>query len=124
MATLTLDRVWINRIDTGEGISGMSVPGRQRSSAMDGAVHAYSGGRRRAITVGTAGGSWSFILRLQTLSNVEQIESWIGVPVQVRDNRSQVFYGVYLGVSVSELRDPAYFEVGIDLQLVTVPEGV
>lgn len=124
MATLTLDRVWINRLDTGEAFSGYSIPNKTLSLRMDGQVRSYAGGRRRSMSTGGVGGVWPVAFRLQTLTTLVTLEDWFGVPVQVRDNRGQLRNGVYFELSITELHEPLYYDIGLDLQLVTVSEGV
>lgn len=125
MATLDLNRVWVNRWDSGEVVSAQSAPGRARSSSQAGEVRTYAGGRQRSISVAGQRGAFEFTLRRLTLAEVELLESWMGVPVQVRDHRGQRFVGVFFEVPAVERRDELdRYDVALSLRTVTVSEGV
>lgn len=124
MATLTLTQVWVNRLDTGEGINANSGRDRDREHAMAGDVRSYAGGRQRAYTVAGEQSKFEFSLRLLTQATVDKLRSWIGVPVQVRDVRGQRFFGVFFAVPVTEQSSPTLYDVSISLKVVTIVEGV
>lgn len=129
MAAVTLDRVWINHLDTGEAVSAKSFD-RSQSYDQDGEVRTFAGGRQRAFTVEGERGSFSFTLRKVSLETVEVLRSWKGLPVQVRDHRGQRWVGVFFEVTPVE---PAvapgapssyWYDVAIPLRTVTAAEGV
>lgn len=122
MAQLNLVRVWINRMDTGEGLSAPSS-GRSRAHSMAGEVRSYAGGRQRSIVVEGERGTFSFTLLRLTLDEVDTLRLWTGDTVQVRDHRGQRFFGVYYDVAITEYKDN-YYSVGISLATVTASEGV
>ncbi|MET8908392.1 hypothetical protein [Micromonospora sp. NPDC004551] len=125
MAILNLTQVWINRLDTGEAVSAYSAPGRDRSQSKQGEVRTYAGGRQRAITKAGARGAFDFTLRRVTLAQVELLESWIGIPVQVRDHRGQRFFGVFFEVPAVEHQDDRNrYDVPLALRTITAAEGV
>jgi len=125
MATLTLDRVWINRLDSGEAISAQSAPGRARSSSKDGEVRTYAGGRQRSITQAGVRGRFEVTLVQVTFADLARLESWMGVPVQLRDHRGQWFTGVFFEVPAVEHRDNRdRYDVPLSLRTITTPEGV
>lgn len=125
MATLTLDRVWIHRLDTGEGISGYSDPERQRRRGVEGEVRRYAGGRLRSFNRAGLGGTFAFTLRLQSLATVEKLETWLApVTVQVRDYRGQRFFGAFYEVPPVERKETSWYDIPLVLQLLTIAEGV
>ena len=124
MATLILDRVWVNRLDSGQAVSAQSGTDRARSHAMDGEVRTYAGGRQRAYTTVGERGQFEVTLRMVSQATIDVLRSWIGVPVQVRDARGQRFVGIYFEVPVSELRSAAFYDVRLSVRTLTVAEGV
>lgn len=123
MATLTLDRVWINRMDSGEAVAAYSWD-RSQGYDQDGTVETYAGGRQRSITVEGERGTFSVTLRDVSLATVELLRSWIGLGVQVRDHRGQRWFGVFHAVNPSEHKDPTLYDAAITVRTVTVVEGV
>lgn len=124
MAVLTLTRLWINRLDTGEGIAAYSGVDRDYGAEAAGEVRTYAGGRRRSVAQEGKRQSFSFTARDVSLATAQLLEEWIGYPVQVRDTRGQRFVGVFFGVKRAEARDPEHYDVGITLEGVTITEGV
>lgn len=122
ISTLTLTKVWVNRVDTGEALSAPSS-GRSRAHSLAGEVRSYAGGRQRSIVVEGERGTFAFTLLRLTLDQVETLRSWTGVTVQVRDHRGQRFFGVYYDVGITEYKDD-YYSVSISLATVTTDEGV
>ncbi|MEV4197008.1 hypothetical protein [Micromonospora globbae] len=128
MATLNLDRVWINRLDTGEAVAAQSWD-RSQSYEKDGEVRTYAGGRQRAISAEGERGTFAFTLRKLPLSAVELLRSWKGLAVQVRDHRGQRWTGVYFTVTPLEPLvppgpGPYWYDVALTLRTVTAVEGV
>lgn len=124
MAVLNLTKVWINRLDSGLAVSAQSDPTRTRVHAVDGEVSTWAGGRQRASVAEGERGSFSVTLVLLSLSTVETLRSWKGAPVQVRDARGQKFFGVFFAVPIKERREAGYYDVELQLSIVTVTEGV
>lgn len=125
MAVLNLDRVWVNRLDTGEAISGYSDPDRQRRRGVEGEVRRYAGGRLRSFSRAGLGGSFAFALRLQSLATVEKLEEWVApVTVQVRDHRGQRFFGVFYEVPPAERKEVGWYDIPLVLHMLTLAEGV
>jgi len=123
MATLTLSKIFVNLIDTGEAVSGNSDPSRTQQHDMDGEVRTYAGGRQRSITREGVRGSFGFTLLQLTKANVDTLTSWIGQTVQVRDHRGQRFHGVYYAIAVGEYLHPARWKASIELRLVSESDG-
>lgn len=119
MATLTLTKVWINRLDTGEAVSANSSPERAREHGYVGEVRTYAGGRQRAVSAAGEQGQFQFTLRFLPFATVEKLRTWARVPVLVRDWRGQSFYGVFFRVPVTEHRALDY-DVQITLMVTTV----
>lgn len=126
MTILTLTKVWINRNDTGEGLSAYSDPASGNEQwANDGGVRLYASGRRRAYTIEGEGGEVPFTLVELTYDQVETLREWKGLNVQVRDHRGRKWFGVYLSVAVTPIRNyVTVYTAGFTLQTTTTVEGV
>lgn len=124
MATLTLTKLWINVLATGEAVSGFSLD-RGEELDMDGGVRTYAGGRRRAYTTPGDIGTFGFTLRHMTKADVDTLKLWRGILVQVRDHRGQRFVGVYRKVKPDEVKsDINLYDVSMTLETVSFVEGV
>lgn len=122
MATLSLTKLWINRLDDGTAVSAQTAPGRTAALGAEGEVRQYAGGRQRAFTRAARSGTFEAVLRMVPTATVRVLESWIGVPVQVRDHRGQIFYGVFFEVPRIEARDDIdKYDVPLGLRAITVP---
>ena len=124
MTILLLDRLWLNRLDTGETIAGAS--GREPSSSysMEGQVRTYASGRRRAIT--TEGLKTEVTRSMIALSfdTKELLVTWLGASIQMRDYRGNKWFGVFFEVAVGEYMRPDLYQAAITLQGTTTVEGV
>lgn len=124
MALLALDKVWINRLDTGEAISAPSAPDRGQTFATQLEVRTYANGRRRSISARGEQGTLTFRLVPVSRDTKDLLRTWAGVAVQVRDNRGQKWYGVFAGVDVGEFLQVGMYTASITLQTTTVTEEV
>lgn len=125
MATLTLNRLWINLLSTGASVSAYSQHGRPATYEKRGDVRVYAGGRLRSITQEGAPGTFAFVLQDVTRAQITLLRTWAGLPVQVRDNRSRIFNGVFYHVDEAErFNEPTLYEVPITLNVITFVEGV
>ncbi len=123
MAMLILDKLWINLIDTGQGLAMFSTPGKQLSRSMKGEVRQYAGGRQRSIVSKGIKGSFSFNLEDVTQTQLDKLESWLGQTVVVRDTRGRRFFGVLFDYTVTDRHNPTYYSVSLTLNEVTYTEG-
>jgi hypothetical protein len=124
VATLTLDRIWVHRWDTGEAVSGFSARGRDEAYVRAGEVRTYGGGRQRSITTVGERGTYGFALKRVPRSTVETLRAWIGIAVQVRDHIGRRVVGVYFGVTIGEYPgDPTAFDIAISVQATSVDEA-
>ena len=124
MAILQLDRVWVNRLDTGEAVSAISGRNRPQNHGLAGEVRTYAGGRQRAISVAGERSQFEVTLRLVSLATITLLRTWKGIPVQVRDHRGQLFVGVFFDVRVLEHASPTEYDVALPVRVVTTVEGV
>lgn len=124
MTVLTLTRLWINRLDTGEAVSAMSDDGRSQAWTTPMDNRRYASGRIRSVSV--AGEKGEMTWRLVAISQAvkDQLRSWATITVQVRDHRGQKFFGTFDGVTVTEYKQPDLYAAGFTLQTVTFTEGV
>lgn len=124
MTILLLDKLWINRLDTGEAIAAISHPSdRSQQHARQVVTREYASGRVRAISTGVAARAqltWRLVNISQTMKDA--LVSWAGVAVQVRDYRGQKFFGTFDQVDVTEYEQPGFYTAGFTLQTITVDE--
>lgn len=126
MTVLTLDKLWINRLDTGEAIAAISHPSdRSQQHSRNLAVREYASGRLRSISTGVAARG-QLVWRLVAVDQVvkDTLVAWAGVAVQVRDYRGQRFFGTFADVDVQEFQQAGLYSVGFTLQTITHVEGV
>jgi hypothetical protein len=122
---LILDKLWINRLDSGEAIAAISSPtDRSQQHNTQLVVREYANGRRRAIATGASSAQLGWRLVAIDQATKDKLVSWKGAAVQVRDYRGQKFFGVFADVDVSEYEQPDMYTAGFTLQSVTVVEGV
>lgn len=124
MTILNLDKLWLNRMDTGEAISAAS--GRTPSSgySIDGQVRTYASGRRRAISTEGLQVEVERTLVALDYDTKELLITWQGALVQLRDYRGGKWYGVFFAVAVGEYMRPDLYQATITLLGTTVTEGV
>lgn len=126
MTVLVLDKLWINRLDTGEAIAAISHPSdRSQQHSRQVTTREYASGRVRAISTGVAVRG-DLTWRLVTVSQLtkDTLVSWCGIAVQVRDYRGQRFFGTFDRVDVAEYEQPGLYTAGFSLATITVVEGV
>jgi len=123
MAILLLTKLWVNRLDTGEGVSAYSTD-RGRGHSNDGEVRVYAGGRRRAIISAGESGVFKFKMVDVPTVDMETLREWKGAVVEVRDHRGQRFVGTYFQVDIGEDKISTLYTVSIDLQTLSFEEGV
>lgn len=125
MATVTLTKVFINLLSTGEAVSAMSQRDRTVTYGKRGDVRVYAGGRLRAVTLEGAPNTFSFVLQDVVRADIDKLRAWAGLPVQVRDNRGRVWTGVYFDVPENErFNEPTLYTVPIVLNGVTEVEEI
>lgn len=124
MPILTLNRLWLNRMDTGEAISAASGRARSTGYAVAGDVRTYASGRRRAIsTAGCEVAVQREMLALD-LTVKELLLTWLGVQCQLRDHRGHKWFGVFFAADVAEYMRPDLYAATITLHATTTVEGV
>lgn len=123
MATITLDRTFVNLIATGAVVKAYTGRGRSRSYKTDGAVQAFAGGRYRSIALEGTAGQQTFMLRDVSTTDIETLKTWIGETVLVRDNRGRRMFGTYYDVSFSDRMLDGYYDVTLNVFEVSYAEG-
>lgn len=121
---LVLNKLWLNRMDSGESLSGASGPDRPTGYGIDGGVRTYASGRRRAISVAGLRGDVTRSMVALDFATKERLITWLGLHVQMRDHRGNRWYGVFFGVEVSEYKRTDLYSAAITLQTTTTVEGV
>lgn len=124
MTTLPLVHLWLNRMDTAEEFHAVSARDRPTGHSVDGSVRTYASGRRRAIsTAGTKGEvSRTFVDITQTQK--DQLITWLGTSVQMRDHRGNKWYGVFFTVAIGEDIRYDLYSATITLETTSTIEGV
>lgn len=122
MATLPLNKVWLNLMATGEAVSAPSN-GRARAMSVEGEVRTYGGGRRRSISSVGRRNLMPFTLLRLTALQVVTLENWLGRDVMYRDYRGQRIVGCYFELGFREYKDPNRYDITITLNEVTWVEG-
>lgn len=124
MTILTLNKLWLNRMDTGAAISGASGRTPAAGYSMEGDVRTYASGRRRAIS--TAGTKIEVQRTLVALDydTKELLITWLGASVQLRDYRGNKWFGVFFDVQVNEYMRPDLYSATFTLIGTTLIEGV
>lgn len=124
MPTLTLDKLWVNLDSTGQAVSAFSNS-RTASYRSLGEVKQLAGGRQRGMKIVGEQGHYSFTILEVPTSDVDTLRSWMGETVQVRNDRGQVFVGIFFEVNPGEVVDiKTKYDVAISMRVVTAPEGV
>jgi hypothetical protein len=124
VATLTLTKLFMNLLATGEAVSAQSDD-RSAAYSVAGEVRTYAGGRRRSITQAGERGTFEFTMRLVPTATVTTLRLWIGREVEVRDNLGRQFFGTFFEVPTVEYKDnPGFWDVPIKLAVVSSVEGV
>ena len=124
MTTLTLSKLFVNLVSTGEAVSAQSN-GRGEEYENTGEVKQLAGERLRSVTVAGERGKFSFTLLEISAADVATLRLWKGQLVQVRDDRGRVFFGVYHAVRPLDVRDKkTSYDVAIVLSTVTADPGV
>lgn len=125
MATLTLTKLWLNLLSSGQAISAYGQIGRTSQFNVDGEVRTFAGGRQRSVTIEGEQSSYSFVLQDVSLAVRDVLRAWFGQNVIVRDHRGQAFQGVFYAVDVAERTyEVDLYEIAITLRSTTTPEGV
>jgi hypothetical protein len=125
MATLTLPLTFINLAADGTLVlAAWSTVEGGMSHAHQGEVTTAAGGRRRAVSVEGEATVWPFGLRYVTLAQVASLRDYADQVVQVRDIRGQLHYGKYFQVEQTNIREVGRYDVSMELNVVTFPEGV
>lgn len=124
MATLTLDRIWINLYSTGAGVGAQSGPVKPRAHQTSGGVRQYAGGRQRSVSQLGEQTQYEVTVKMLAASTVDLLRTWAGSTVEVRDNRGFRMFGVFYQVQVVEKKRPDLYEVKLVLYGVTASEGV
>lgn len=108
MATLVLDRFWVNLMSDGTAVAAYSDPDRTGQFAVPGEVRTYAGGRRRAVSQEGEEVTYGVMLVDLTKAQVDTLTAWKGRALQIRDNRGQRLVGTYFGVARTEQKDGNY----------------
>lgn len=125
MTVVLLDRLWINRLDSGDSIACRHNPDKSETSSMDGAVRTFASGRRRAITVKGEVGTVPFTLVDASLTTKQELETWKGIGVQVRDYLGQKWFGLFFEVNSAPYRgNTGLWRCSFTLNTFTWTEGV
>ncbi|WP_435589179.1 hypothetical protein [Micromonospora chalcea] len=122
MASVTLTKLWINHAETGAAIAAHSAPNRTRTITTPGQVQTYAAGTRRPIAAGTRDDTYTFTLRLVTTAQLDTLTSWIGQPVQIRNDRGLLLHAVYFAIDTADIRGEHRYDATITAHTITPPD--
>jgi hypothetical protein len=94
MATLLLNKTWVNLFTTGDSVTAWRSGDDVDTQTAAGEVRTYAGGRQRAITAEGVQVGWTFTLVGVTTAGTDLLRSWLGQTIVVRDNRGRRIFGV------------------------------
>lgn len=123
MATLTLNKSWLNLLDTGVGISFYTLKEKSLTRSVKGEVRQYAAGNQVAIAAKGVKGAFSFSIARLTQTDVDVLDTWLSQAVIYRDTRSRALFGVFFDYNVTDNSNPRYFTVSIVINQVTYVEG-
>jgi len=123
MASITLNKTWINLLDTGVGLSFYTAHDRAQSKSVSGEVRTYAGGRQRSVTAVGTRSQVSILLRQVTQNDIDTLTSWFGKTVVVRDHRGRRWFGVFYTLDIADRRKKTLHDVTITVYSVTYVEG-
>lgn len=126
MSTVDLGAVWLNKAsDLTDSQSFDNVTGLQAMKANDGNVRALANGRLRMVTTTTMQRQYSLTLELASRTQIDWLESHVGVLLCARDDRGRKVYGTYFEVNVDEMIERSdYADVNLRFTEVTHSEVV
>ena len=124
MATLQLTKTFVTLVSTGISVSGQTARDRPEAYSIPIEVRTYGTGRRRSVAQLGELGTYAFTMLLVPRATVDTLRSWVGQTVQVRDNKGRRFFGVYGGVTATEIVSRTTWHVSMSLTVVTTVEGV
>ncbi len=124
MAVVTLTKLFVNLLSTGEYVAAQSNA-RQAQYVDLVEVKRLAGGRLRAVSVVGEEGTFGFTMLDVPVADVDKLRLWKGQTVQVRDDRGRVFLGAYSTVDTGDVGDKkTSYNVTLTVKTVTAPEGV
>lgn len=126
MATLTLDRTWLNLAATGEAISAWRAEGPDGDTAsIEGQVERYAGGRMRSYSVEGTAVVFPFTLLPLPTADADTLRGWLGETVLYRDNLGRKLYGTLFEDARRPWRPAVgFWIVDLSLQVVDFDEAL
>lgn len=124
MATVTLDRCWLNQASNPAVSVGFFSDGRSDNRETPGEVRAYANGRLRLVSRTGSRQTLGVTARNLTPAQVAQLDSWRGAVLLFRDVWGRAVYGTFLSVSVVDYRDRSAQDVTFTFQQVSYDPAV
>lgn len=124
MASVTLDRVWLNLAsDPSQSVAAWSGSPTD-DDTLPGQVYTYANGRRRVITTAGDVRQLKRTLRVLDAATIETLREWRGQVVLFRDKRGRKVYVTYFTVSTTDYPDGSGYDVTLSMESVTFQEDV
>jgi hypothetical protein len=123
VTVLALNRLWLNLVATGEGVSGTSNRRKTQEFGVGGQIVKGANGRLRGTSVAGETGEFPYTYMLASAAVRDKLRGWQGQLVLARDHRGQKWYGMYFGLNVTEYMPADLCQVSFTLQMVTYVEG-
>lgn len=124
MATVTLDRVFLNLADDPSTYLSAFSSDRTEVRSVPGEVRRMANGRLRTVSRAGSATSLSATLRNLTAAQVTLLRSWAGQTVLFRDVWGRKMYGAFFAVEVTDYRDRSGQDVKVTFSEVTFSEVV
>lgn len=123
MASVVLDRAYLNLADTpSSSISGFTS-GRAETLTVPGDVRRMANGRLRVVSRVGSATSLTVTFRALTPEQTQTLREWVGRTVLFRDVLGRKMYGVYFSVDVTDYADRSGHDAQLVLSEVTFSEA-
>ena len=99
---VAFDDVWLTDVADPTVSVQASSPEREETAHLDGEVRFYAGGRRRVITSMSDARTYPLTLQWLTPADVDQLRSWRGRVLLLRDSLGRRVFGTFLAVEVAD----------------------
>lgn len=119
MAVVALEQLWVHDAEDPSDYLRFYTSDRSDSSEIPGEVRRYAAGRLRTITRVGEAQNIGATLRLVSDTDLEQLKTWLGALLLVRDHRGRLMFGTYFKLAVVDYEDRSGYDVTVTFQQVT-----
>lgn len=123
MASVTLDRMWVNLASDPSQYLTLSHAKWTGQESIAGEVRQYASGRLRTVLHGGSVGSQSFSFLTEDMSVLALLRAWMGQTVCLRDHRGRRAFATFLSVSEDDI-STRLTQVSVSFSRVSFDEAV